>query len=269
MVLIIMKSPHGTAGTATVGNTIRPSAVKNWGFTLNNYKDTDQDAIIEAFPNDEYLISKEKGKINETPHLHGFIRSKVRKRFQSMQQSIGDRRLHWEQVKNVKKYLDYIKKEGDFVTNMKLPRAIIYPIFNKEWQTDILKLIETTPDDRSIYWYWSNDGNIGKTIFAKYLCDKKQAYIVPPKRADAFHAVALLLQKNKPINTIIIDVPRHDHDFINYGAIEKIKDGLFASGKYETMTCIFHCPHVIIFANSPPDTFKMSNDRWKITELTA
>ncbi len=262
-------SKNGTCGTAAVGNTSnRQSAIKNWAFTLNNYTKEEHDALVKLYEDDEYLIAKEIGKDKKTPHLHGYVHLKVRKRFQSMQNALGDKRIHWERVKNVKKYLEYIQKEGQFVTNMKLPRVIIYPDFNKPWQIDILKLIETKPDDRSIYWYWSSNGNLGKTIFAKFLCDKKGCYIVPPKRADAFHAVALLLQKGKAINSVVIDVPRHDLDFINYGAIEKIKDGLFASGKYETATCIFHCPHVIVFANSPPDTYKMSEDRWKIFELS-
>ncbi len=251
-----------------VGNTMQPSALYNWAFTLNNWTEKEHSALISHFKDDEYLIAKEVGSKTETPHLHGYIHLRIRKRFQSMLNAIGDKRIHWERVNNVKKYLEYIQKEGDFVTNMRLPRPIIYPDFKKPWQLDILELIKTQPNDRTLHWYWESIGNVGKTVFAKYLCDKLHGVIIPPKRSDAWHFIAKLLNDGILVDLLIIDIPRHDLDFVNYGALEKIKDGFFASGKYKTASCIFQCPHVIVFANSPPDEYKMSADRWKTIQIT-
>ncbi len=243
----------------------RDTAVYNWGFTLNNWTEEEHAALISKFETEKYLISKEKGKKEETPHLHGYINLKMKKRFSTMQGV--NKRLHWEKVKNVKNYIEYVIKEGDFVTNMEIQEPCEYPDFTKPWQIDILSLIKEKPDDRSIYWFWEDTGNVGKTVFTKYLCDKMNGRLIPPKRADAWHAVAQLLEEGKVVKLVVIDIPRHDADYVNYGAIEKIKDGCFASGKYKTATCIFKCPHVIIFANQLPETYKMSADRWIIKQI--
>ncbi len=243
----------------------RDNQLYNWGFTLNNWTEEEHAALVSEFSDEKYLISKEKGKKEETPHLHGYVHLKMKKRFSSMQGI--NKRVHWEKVRNVRKYIDYVKKDGDFVTNMKIQMPCEYPDFTKQWQLDILSLIKEKPNDRSIYWFWEDTGNVGKTVFTKYLCDKMGGSLIPPKRADAWHAVAQLLEEGKVVDLIVIDIPRHDADYVNYGAIEKIKDGCFASGKYKTATCIFRCPHVIVFANQIPETYKMSADRWIIKQI--
>jgi len=68
---------------------------------------------------------------------------------------------------------------------------------------------------------------------------------------------------------IIIDIPRsYDIGYLNYTAIEKLKDGLFFSGKYESLTKMFDSPHVICMANFPPDLTQLSVDRWVLINLT-
>lgn len=67
---------------------------------------------------------------------------------------------------------------------------------------------------------------------------------------------------------IICDIPRTNLEYINYGAIESIKNGMIYSGKYEGGQCIFDNPHVVVFANELPDGSKMSRDRWRIHYIT-
>lgn len=66
---------------------------------------------------------------------------------------------------------------------------------------------------------------------------------------------------------IVVDCPRSQQDYINYGAIEQIKNGLIFSGKYEGTQLVFNSPHVIVFANEPPDYSKMSMDRWNVVQI--
>jgi hypothetical protein len=49
--------------------------------------------------------------------------------------------------------------------------------------------------------------------------------------------------------------------------MENVKDGLFFSTKYESGMVRYNPPHVIVFANVPPDVTKMSADRWVIKEI--
>ena len=65
----------------------------------------------------------------------------------------------------------------------------------------------------------------------------------------------------------MLDIPRHQLDYVGYGALEQLKNGMIYSGKYEGGTCLFDNPHVIVFANEPPKIEKMSLDRWKIIDL--
>ncbi|KAK7505378.1 hypothetical protein BaRGS_00003540 [Batillaria attramentaria] len=63
---------------------------------------------------------------------------------------------------------------------------------------------------------------------------------------------------------VIFDLARSQEDHINYEIIESIKNGVMFSSKYESQMKIFPPPHVVIFANFPPNLRKLSQDRWDI-----
>lgn len=67
---------------------------------------------------------------------------------------------------------------------------------------------------------------------------------------------------------IIYDIPRTQLDYVNYDALEKLKNGMAMSGKYEGGIILMPNPHVVVFANRPPDESKLSSDRWVIHEIT-
>ena len=50
-------------------------------------------------------------------------------------------------------------------------------------------------------------------------------------------------------------------------SIEEIKNGCFASSKYESKMVIMNSPHILCFANELPDTQKLSRDRWNLHDL--
>lgn len=67
---------------------------------------------------------------------------------------------------------------------------------------------------------------------------------------------------------VIFDLPRCTLNRVNYAAIEDLKNGHIVNFKYETGSKIFNPPHVIIFANEPPEDLRLlSNDRWVIEKL--
>jgi len=163
-----------------------------------------------------------------------------------------------EKTKHKGKLQDILKQKALDLLSKKLEEPY-------EWQKDILSLIEEEPNDRTIHWYWSSEGAKGKSTLANYIILKYNGLSIPSKASDAYHAIikAITEQDIEP-KIIIIDVPRSSLGYLNYQAIENIKNGLITSGKYEGGMVAYPPPHVIVFANEEPDKEKMSNDRWKI-----
>jgi len=83
---------------------------------------------------------------------------------------------------------------------------------------------------------------------------------------DVFCGVATSLDKFD-IKTVIYDIPRESIQYVQYQAIEKIKDGKFFSPKYESGMVRFNKPHIVCFSNCPPNMRALSADRWIVKEL--
>jgi hypothetical protein len=91
----------------------------------------------------------------------------------------------------------------------------------------------------------------------------------------------LYVASKKPQRRVIVmDLPRtldNQHDsqgdlqrsFINWMAIENLKNGSFVANKYESKECYAPIPHFIIFANFVPEKFEntVSHDRWRIHKI--
>jgi hypothetical protein len=98
---------------------------------------------------------------------------------------------------------------------------------------------------------------------------KKKALVLSSKSADMKYGIVKYIEKHGHApQIIIIDVPRSvDLNFLSYTGIEEVKNGCFFSPKYECDMVCFNSPHVIIFANEPPNALKCSADRWKVVCL--
>lgn len=131
----------------------------------------------------------------------------------------------------------------------------------RPWQSDVIKIADSDPDERKVYWYSDIEGNQGKTYLAKYLVQKYGAYYNNGgKGAD-------ILFGYDSERVVIFDYVRDSKDFVNYGVIEQLKNGILYSPKYQSTMKVFPIPHVFVFANFRPDESKMSSDRWVITDL--
>lgn len=251
------------------------SPAKRWGFVLNNYTDDDISSIV---PRLEEIckfgcFSKEVGETG-TPHLQGYV--EFLQKCRPIGHSKLTTRIHWgdENGKPSKgsreANVDYCTKWGKQELDWKhgFPRQIklIDPVY--EWEQEILKIITTEPDDRTLHWYYG-DGNIGKTSFCKYLVVKHNAIIVGGKAADMKNAIATYVNENGDYpELLIMNIPKsYDIQFCSYEGIESCKDMLFYSGKYEGKMVAGPCPHMLVFANETPDTTKMMADRWKIKHI--
>lgn len=130
-----------------------------------------------------------------------------------------------------------------------------------DWQTSVLEMLEEPPHPRQILWLYDPYGNSGKTYMSKYLVDSKGAfYCNGGKSTDITYAYSA-----EPI--VIFDYVRDAKEYVGYGVIEQLKNGIMFSSKYESGQRRFNTPHVIVFANFPPEDGKFSSDRLYLVEL--
>ncbi len=133
-----------------------------------------------------------------------------------------------------------------------------------DWQNEIIEMIQHVADNRSIYWYWSHTGNIGKSALAKHMLLKYGAILGGGKASDSYFAIKERIKKKESVDVVLFSIPRSLGNKCDYEALECVKDGMIFSSKYESGQCLFNPPHVIIFANHAPDLSMLSEDRWKV-----
>jgi len=262
------------------GNTITPSppakkqvspAIR-WCFTLNNYTEEHISSIVSVIQEKCRLgiFGKETGE-SGTPHLQGYIEFITKARPRGV---FGIPEIHWEKCKGSRSdNIIYCSKDDMypycFGCNPHRELKVISHSNLYPWQRRILKCIGEVPDDRTINWYWSEKGGIGKTQFCKYLTFYHNAICVHGKGGDVRNAVCSYLEKEGMTPELIVfPIPRcYGGDYVSYEALENIKDMYFYSGKYEGGMVIGNSPHLIVFANNEPDYDKMSGDRWNVVQL--
>lgn len=130
------------------------------------------------------------------------------------------------------------------------------------WQKAIWDMVKVDcKDDRSIHWFCDEEGNAGKSSLVKAMIHHMDAFLFEGKTGDIANRV--VAQRVKP-KVCLMNLRRSQEEHVNYNAIESLKDGIMATGKYEGGQCIFDSPHVVVFANFMPDRSKLSRDRWKV-----
>lgn len=262
------------------GNTKPLSSyrLRRFVLTVNNYTDDEVAHLYQLLDLKKwkFIVGKEVGA-EGTPHLQCYVESKNQVRFSQLKQMFP--RAHIEKARgNAKANFEYCSKEGNFTTNMNVKefdynRYLLQKKYSnvkwKKWQKDVLSIIDKKPDDRTVYWYIDETGNAGKTFLTKYLMlSRKDTTIIAGKATDAFHGIINFFEETKERPRVVIfDIPRCV-DHISFQAIEKVKDGMFFSGKYESKAFVMEEPHVFVFSNQRPDTTKLSADRWKIETIT-
>lgn len=257
-------------GPRKIGNTVQSSAKLWWAFTFNNYDKESIDYLCIVFNRIkcQYVFGEELGEENKTPHLQGQIKLCTKQRLSWLTKI--DPRIHWSETRHLSASVDYCQKDGTVHTNMKLEKWVnpYVGVVWKPWQSDILKLVQSTPDSRSVHWFWESTGNVGKSFLTKYLIMRFNALVVSGKATDIFHQIAKREDEGLSTTIAVLDIPRTQLGFLSYQAIESLKNGYINSGKYEGGQYITDPVHVICFANEPPQFDMMSRDRWRVREIT-
>lgn len=132
-----------------------------------------------------------------------------------------------------------------------------------EWQEKLFKELQGPIHPRKIIWYYDKIGGKGKTAFCKFMYVHHKACILNNGKVSD---IAFAVVGNPMI--ILFNITRSVEEYINYSAMESLKDGMIFSAKYESNMKVFNVPHVVVFANCRPDETKMSKDRWDIRTMS-
>lgn len=282
----------------TNGTLFQGKKTRCYSFTVNNPGELAWIGLKEWFLTTDWkvIMQEETGKEEKTPHIQGCCW--VDKKEDGKQASPlswnqlkadinhatgGETKdCHLESARNNKKLKEYCSKADtrsgrtwsnvDWVFEAKPYDDFVelgYASHPKAWQQDILDRIATepAPGDRDVHWYWDDIGGAGKTIFARHLVIKYNAIYVCGKRDHILYSMTdQLKEKKNKTNIVIYDVPRVSLNHVSYGALEKIKDGIWFSQKYESAQFVANRRfHVIVLANSYPELEgTLSADRWHI-----
>lgn len=249
----------------------RPNAAKRWCFTWFNYPENWKDLLAPGIQGSKWTAGYEICPETGTPHLQGFVEFPVKVR------PIG--------YKGIPKCINWIKCRGTLADNVKycskdgkmaggnlpwpeeLPEIELYG-----WQLDVEEKVTLPRHNRQIFWYWSREGNRGKSAAVRWLCTKHNALICAGKASDMKYLIVKYVEKHGTWpKTVVFDVPRTMETYLSYSGMEEIKNGVFASTKYECDTVVMPYPHMFVFANFPPDMNNrdMSRDRFVTMNVDA
>lgn len=265
---LIQVEPVGNTKTTGGGQLYR------WQFTLKSTYITNNTINDPIDPESlwkiliqhckEFYFQLERGVNGGYEHFQGCLSLKIKHRLNETKNIIGFKSVHLEPIINWNASLNYCSKEDTRVAGPWNHNSVWIKTIEvlNWWQEPVLAKLLELPDDRSIWWIWDSIGNIGKSAFCKYAAVRLKATVLGN---GSFADLAFALGDSPKI--VIFDLPRTIEGRVNYTAIEKIKDGMIFSGKYESKTKVFNSPHVLVFANFSPDENAMSKDRWNILRL--
>lgn len=133
------------------------------------------------------------------------------------------------------------------------------------WQVTLRdRLLVDPEDDRKIDFFVDKTGGVGKSWFIrKWMSEYNDAQLLGiGKRDDIAYAIDITKR------VFFFNVPRMQMQYLHYGSLESLKDRIFFSTKYQSVTKrMLHKPHVVVFSNEEPDSEKLTSDRYNIITL--
>jgi len=134
----------------------------------------------------------------------------------------------------------------------------------REWQRDLDNIITGEPDDRTVEFVVDPEGNKGKSWLTRYWFSQRtdMQRLSVGKRDDLAYAI------DTSKRVFVFDIPRGQLEYLQYSVLEQLKDQMIFSPKYESSAKVIrHKVHVIVFTNEDPDYGKMTNDRYRVTNI--
>ncbi|AXH73263.1 MAG: putative viral replication protein [Cressdnaviricota sp.] len=250
---------------------------KYWCFTWNNYP-ADFFRANRALLTSRcsaWVIGREVGA-SGTKHLQGWLSFKKRCRWSCLKW----KGCHFEKCKgNAEQNMIYCSKEGDYesygcvVPPQPIPLAL-YDVdcLGRHQRALVLYLMSVKNDkfSREVFWFHESKGGWGKSMVALHLTDFHSAFVCSGTYSDIACGFKLRMEdEGAAPPVVVIDVPRSAKARVSYKVLEDLKNGQMYSGKYESGTMRFNRPRVLVFSNSEPVYDKLSQDRWRVRDLSS
>lgn len=249
---------------------------RSWCFTYNNPTISPTSLISllqEGHDTLKIVFQLERGETTGTEHYQGVIQYRHQVAFKTLKGI--EPTIHWEPCRNLRASLAYSTKADTRVSGPwcvgwnpgEQIRTLLESNFS-DWQRDLHRLVGgDEPHPRFIYWCWEQRGGVGKTAWCKWAAVHRSALVLGGKSADIKFGVAQRVRERGGLGLAIFHFTRTVESYVSYEALEAVKDGIFFSGKYEGGMVVYDTPHVVCFANFPPDIGKLSVDRWRIYHI--
>ena len=252
---------------------------------LGTWADDQKDLLL-------MVVARENGEQSMHPHLQGYLELEQSRRILSSLQEVLSN-VHLEPAKGTREHnLNYVYavdkpyEVGLIVLTrgrFEVPRRYVSDTADmiagfkpRPWQREIIKMTENPSSSREVVWVYELEGNVGKSFLCTYLHVMTGAPILGGSSRDMMCALARIRELSNQDPPVIlfdltrVDLKRSKSKYLEMmHTIEKCKNGLFFSGKYEsTMIHMKRAPVVVVFANAPPLVGdELSADRWKVRRV--
>jgi hypothetical protein len=151
------------------------------------------------------------------------------------------------------------------MVRMFAPKPVIQTGDLRDWQIELKAKLDGEADDRKVIFVVDEAGCSGKSFFCRWMLSnypEETQLLGPAKRDDLAHIV------QTDTKYFLLNIPRGNMEYLNYGFLESLKDRVVISPKYMSQTKILkYNPHVVVFTNEQVDMTKMTADRYDIIEL--
>ena len=260
--------------------------------TLHGATEDQFQKITKFFDSSEVdlaIVAWETGEHSIHPHFQCYFEMKEKCRLKNRlrDEILNSENFHLENARGTKNHnVNYVYamdkpyeiglirySKGDY----EIP--IEYDSTASEWtrnfkprlfQKKILEIIKTKTNDRDIHWFWEPKGEVGKTSICKYLHRMYGAVYISGRSEDIKYALIRYREvANRDPKIVVLDLTRVDYETNELARIvESIKNGIFFSGKYDSMMVDMKSPpHLFLLSNKQPNLNFHSSDRWNVYEI--